>query len=101
MPSVDLTANNTSLYMFCIISKRDLLYYIGKVCKKSVSPLIVSKAILKSIKPYIWRQNFIKPIIKGGCISNPSNYRSIALSSCMFIWETISQIFSTTDNHSL
>ena len=50
MPSCDLTANNTSLYMFCIISKRDLLYYFGKVCKKSVSLLIVSKVFLKSIK---------------------------------------------------
>ena len=35
MPSCDLIANNTSLDMFCIISKMDLLYYIGKVCKKN------------------------------------------------------------------
>jgi hypothetical protein len=35
LPSCDLTANNTSLDMFCIISKMDLLYYIGKVCKKN------------------------------------------------------------------
>ena len=54
--------------------------------------------ILKSgVYPYIWRQNFIKPIFKGGCISNPSNYRGIALSSCMFEWGKISQTFSTTD----
>ena len=40
--------------------------------------------ILKSgVYPYMWRENFIKPIFKGGCVSDPSNYRGIALSSCM------------------
>jgi hypothetical protein len=32
--------------------------------------------ILKSgVYPYIWRDNFIKPLFKGGSVSNPSNYR--------------------------
>ena len=54
--------------------------------------------ILKSgVYPYIWRDNFIKPLFKGGSVSNPSNYRGIALSSCMFAWGKISQTFSTTD----
>ena len=40
--------------------------------------------ILKAgVYPYMWRENFIKPIFKGGCVSDPSNYRGIALSSCM------------------
>ena len=40
--------------------------------------------ILKSgVYPYIWRENFIIPIFKGGCVSDPSNYRGIALSRCM------------------
>jgi hypothetical protein len=31
--------------------------------------------ILKSgVYPYIWRDNFIKPIFKSGCVSDPSNY---------------------------
>jgi hypothetical protein len=41
--------------------------------------------ILKSgIYPELWRENYIKPIFKGGCFNDPStcNYRSIALSSC-------------------
>jgi hypothetical protein len=55
---------------------------------------VISKS---GVYPYIWRDNFIKPIFKGGCISDPLNYRGIALSSCMFAWENISQTFSTTD----
>lgn len=35
------------------------------------------------IYPSRWRENFIKPIFKGGCFNNPSNYRGIALSSCL------------------
>jgi hypothetical protein len=39
-------------------------------------------AILKSgIYPELWRENYIKPIFKGGCFNDPSNYRGIALSS--------------------
>lgn len=39
--------------------------------------------ILKSgIYPELWRENYIKPIFKGGCFNDPSNYRGIALSSC-------------------
>ncbi|CAG2223676.1 unnamed protein product [Mytilus edulis] len=34
--------------------------------------------ILKSgIYPTLWRKNFIKPIFKGGCFNDPSNYREV------------------------
>ena len=40
--------------------------------------------ILKSgIYPTLWRKIVIKPIFKGGCFNDPSNYRGIALSSCL------------------
>ncbi|CAG2207411.1 unnamed protein product [Mytilus edulis] len=40
--------------------------------------------IFKSgIYPAGWRENFIKPIFKGGCFNDPSNYRGVALSSCL------------------
>lgn len=32
--------------------------------------------------PSIWRNNYIKPIFKGGCFNSPTNYRGIAISSC-------------------
>ena len=40
--------------------------------------------ILKSGKyPSTWRENFIKPLFKGGTTSDPSCYRGIAISSCL------------------
>ena len=40
--------------------------------------------IFKSgVYPSFWRENFIKPIFKGGCFNDPLNYRGIALSSCL------------------
>ena len=39
--------------------------------------------LFSGIYPSKWRENFIKPIFKGGCFNNPSNYRGIALSSCL------------------
>jgi hypothetical protein len=30
-----------------------------------------------------WREHFIKPLFKGGCVSDPSCYRGIAISSCL------------------
>jgi hypothetical protein len=40
--------------------------------------------ILKSgIYPSPWRENYFKPIFKGGCFSDRSNYRGISLSSCL------------------
>ena len=35
------------------------------------------------IYPDGWRDNFIKPIFKGGTYDDPSNFRAIALSSCL------------------
>ena len=32
--------------------------------------------------PNKWKENLIKPLLKGGSFSDPSNYRGIALSSC-------------------
>jgi hypothetical protein len=31
----------------------------------------------------LWRENFIKPLFKGGDMNNPSCYRRIAISSCL------------------
>jgi potassium voltage-gated channel Eag-related subfamily H protein 8 len=43
----------------------------------------VFNLILKSeVYPELWRENYIKPVFKGGCLNNPSNYRGLALSSC-------------------
>lgn len=40
--------------------------------------------ILKlGVYPSLWRENFIKPLFKGGCINDPSCYRGIAISSCL------------------
>jgi hypothetical protein len=40
--------------------------------------------ILRSgIYPSLWRENFIKPLFKGRCVSDPSCYRGIAISSCL------------------
>ena len=40
-------------------------------------------AILKSeTYPDLRRENFIKPIFKGGCFNDPSIYRGVALTSC-------------------
>ena len=33
--------------------------------------------------PDCWRNNLIKPLHKGGDLSDPSNYRGIAMSSCL------------------
>lgn len=33
--------------------------------------------------PEKWRENYIKPIFKGGCFNDLNNYRGIALSSCV------------------
>jgi hypothetical protein len=43
-----------------------------------------SKTLLLNSETYpdLWRENFIKPIFKGGCINDPSKYRGVALSSC-------------------
>ena len=49
-------------------------------------PLYVTifNLVLKSgIYPNIWRENFIKPIFKGGNVNDPSCYRGIAISSCL------------------
>jgi hypothetical protein len=48
---------------------------------------VISKS---SVYPYIWRDNFIKPIFKGGCVSDPSNYRGIAIA----LSSSIGKIFS-------
>ena len=49
--------------------------------------------ILKSgIYPELWRENYIKPIFKGWCFNDPSDYRGIALSSCF--WKKFSKILS-------
>ena len=39
--------------------------------------------LFTGIYPSKWRENYIKPVFKGGCFNNPSNYRGIALSSCL------------------
>ena len=40
-------------------------------------------AILKSeTYPDLWREHFIKPIFKGGCFNDLTNYRGVTLSSC-------------------
>ena len=39
--------------------------------------------VLKSeVYPGAWRNNYIKPIFKGGCFNDPSHYRGVAISSC-------------------
>jgi hypothetical protein len=44
----------------------------------------IFNVILKSgIYPSLWRENFIKPLFKGGCSNDPSCYRGIAISSCL------------------
>jgi hypothetical protein len=44
----------------------------------------IFKLILKSGKyPSTWRENFIKPLFKGGSTNDPSCYRGIAISSCL------------------
>ena len=40
------------------------------------------------VYPEAWRDNFIKPIVKGGSCNDPSNYRGIALTS------TLSKLFA-------
>lgn len=35
-----------------------------------------------SVYPSIWRNNYIKPLFKGGCVNDPSCYRGISISSC-------------------
>ena len=45
--------------------------------------------ILKSgIYPSIWRENFIKPLFKGGSSNDPSCYRGIAIPSCLSKFST-------------
>ena len=53
-------------------------------CSMNVDLFVkVFNMILKSeVYPELWRENYIKPIFKGGCLNNPSNYRGLALSSC-------------------
>ena len=47
----------------------------------------VFNLILKSGKyPSIWRENFIKPLFKGGWANDPSCYRGIAIYSCLGIF---------------
>ncbi|CAC5393374.1 unnamed protein product [Mytilus coruscus] len=53
----------------------------GKLVKTYV--LIFNLIFKSGIFPSIWRENIIKPIFKGGCFNDPSNYRGIALSSCL------------------
>ena len=36
-----------------------------------------------SVFPSLWRENFIKPLFKGGDMNDPSCYRGIAISSCL------------------
>ena len=44
----------------------------------------IFNVILKyDIYPSLWRDNFIKPLFKGGCSNDPSCYRGIAISSCL------------------
>lgn len=43
---------------------------------------IFNSIIKHGIYPDLWKENFIKPIFKGGCFNNPANYRGVALSSC-------------------
>ena len=44
----------------------------------------IFNVILKfGIYPSLWRENFIKPLFKGGCSNDPSCYRGIAISSCL------------------
>ena len=53
-------------------------------CSMNVDIFVkVFNMILKSeVYHELWRENYIKPIFKGGCLNNPSNYRGLALSSC-------------------
>jgi potassium voltage-gated channel Eag-related subfamily H protein 8 len=53
-------------------------------CSMNVDIFVrVFNMILKSeVYPELWRENYIKPIFKGGCLNNPSNYKGLALSSC-------------------
>jgi hypothetical protein len=44
----------------------------------------IFNTILRSgVFPSLWRENFIKPLFKGGDMNNPSCYRGIAISSCL------------------
>ena len=51
-------------------------------CSMNVDIFVkVFNMILKSeVYPELWRENYIKPIFKGGCLNNPS--KGLALSSC-------------------
>jgi hypothetical protein len=53
-------------------------------CSMNVDIFVkVFNMILKSeVYHELWRENYIKPIFKGACLNNPSNYRGLALSSC-------------------
>lgn len=44
--------------------------------------LIFNILFKTGIYPEQWKNNYIKPIFKGGCFNDPSNYRGVALSSC-------------------
>ena len=54
-------------------------------CKLHVNTYTqIFNLILKTgIYPDGWRDNYIKPVFKGGTYDNPSNFRAIALSSCL------------------
>jgi hypothetical protein len=40
----------------------------------------IFNVILKSgIYPSLWRENFIKPLFKGGCSNDPSCYRGVEI----------------------
>lgn len=44
----------------------------------------IFNTILRSgVFPSLWRENFIKPLFKGGDMNDPSCYRGIAISSCL------------------
>ena len=44
----------------------------------------IFNTILRSgVFPSLWRENFIKPLFKGGDMNDPSCYRGIVISSCL------------------
>jgi hypothetical protein len=57
---------------------------IDKLKNRSSDPSsgISSHEWFTYLYPELWRENYIKPVFKGGCLNNPSNYRGLALSSC-------------------
>lgn len=72
----------------------EMIIYGQTVLNKPIKKLF--NIILNTGKfPDIWRSSIIKPIYKSGDKNNPSNYRGIALSSCL------SKLFTSVINNRL